>query len=473
MAALRSEGQTQAELAPTLHHRVGHHGIDTEARSLELLERSGCSAGLLAAGYPVNSVHISAGSKQIAQVSLEGLESKYPFGLMIPQSETERVLEQFLNTLGVSVERQVELIDFAEGADTVTCRLRRGDGTEESVETQWLIGCDGAHSTVRHQLGMEFYGDTSLIDWILADVHLENVTRAPHIDIVWHADGVLAIFPIEETRYRIIADAGTAPENNGRAPDPTLADVQAVLDKRFPGGARATDPVWLSSFRINERKVAKYRAGRAFLGGDAAHVHSPAGGRGMNTGMQDACNLAWKLALVVRGVCGESLLDSYSQERSPIADALLKVTGRVTSLSTLTGGIGQALRNHTAALLLGLTPVQRFAAETVSELSIGYAHSSLNMQLRHGSPKAGERAPIRTDERPVGAGDRPRFALFAAAEGMPADFLVRYESVLEPGLRDPFDSGGMWLVRPDGYVGLAADAGEWHVAGAYLDHLQK
>jgi 2-polyprenyl-6-methoxyphenol hydroxylase-like FAD-dependent oxidoreductase len=136
-------------------------------------------------------------------------------------------------------------------------------------------------------------------------------------------------FPIAEDRYRVIADMGTTAENSAPHSEPTLSDVQALLDKRFPGGVRATNPIWLSSFRINERKVTDYRAGRVFLAGDAAHVHSPAGGQGMNTGMQDACNLAWKLALVVRGTCSAELLDSYSSERSPIADEVLKVTGTV------------------------------------------------------------------------------------------------------------------------------------------------
>lgn len=211
------------------------------------------------------------------------------------------------------MERTVELTQFTASDNKVVSTLRRADGAEEIAETSWLIGCDGAHSTVRHQLGMEFHGETSLINWILADVHLENIPRAPEINVVWHSDGLLATFPIAEDRYRIVADAGVACENSNHPAEPTLEDVQAILDKRFPGGVRAINLIWLSSFRINERKVADYRAGRVFLAGDAAHVHSPAGGQGMNTGMQDACNLAWKLALVVHGIGSENLLDSYSR----------------------------------------------------------------------------------------------------------------------------------------------------------------
>jgi 2-polyprenyl-6-methoxyphenol hydroxylase-like FAD-dependent oxidoreductase len=294
------------------------------SRSLEVLARAGCSAGLVDAGYKVSSLNISVNGKSIAHVSLEGLPTPYSYGLMIPQSDTERVLDEFLNSLGVKVERTVELTRFTASDDSVVSTLRHADGAEETAESSWLIGCDGAHSTVRHQLGMEFHGETSLINWILADIHLENVPRAPEVNVVWHADGLLATFPIAEDRYRIIADVGVVPENSNPSAEPTLEEVQALLDRRFPNGVRATNPIWLSSFRINERKVANYRAGRVFLAGDAAHVHSPAGGQGMNTGMQDACNLAWKLALVVRGIGSESLLDSYSAERSPIADQVLR-----------------------------------------------------------------------------------------------------------------------------------------------------
>jgi 2-polyprenyl-6-methoxyphenol hydroxylase-like FAD-dependent oxidoreductase len=441
------------------------------SRSLELLARAGCSAGLVDAGYKVSSINISADGKSIARFTLEGLPTPYSYGLMIPQSDTERVLDQFLNSLGLKVERSVELIRFIASDDKVVSTLHHADGAEEIAETSWLIGCDGAHSTVRHQLGMEFHGETSLINWILADIHLENIPRAPEINVVWHSDGLLATFPIAEDRYRIIADVGVVPENSNPSAEPTLEEVQAILDRRFPGGARATNPIWLSSFRINERKVADYQAGRVFLAGDAAHVHSPAGGQGMNTGMQDACNLAWKLALVVRGIGSESLLDSYSAERSPIGDQVLKETGRVTSMATLTGKLKQSLRNHAVALVLGLPLARKFAADATSEISIGYPHSPLNARGGHRDPLPGARAPIRATEPPVGAGNTPRFALFAQPDGMPSKFPERYASLLEPTLREPYHPSGMWLIRPDGYTALSAKAGEWKAVTAYLDRI--
>ena len=438
------------------------------SRTLELLERAGCSAALVEAGYRVSSVNISADKKPIARFSLEGVETAYPYALMIPQSDTERVLDEFLNTLCVKVERSVELTQFVASSTNVVSTLRHADGTEEAVETSWLIGCDGAHSFVRHQLGMEFHGEISLINWVLADIHLEGIPRSPEIKIAWHSDGVLATFPIADDRYRIIADVGDVVEGEPHPAAPTLEEIQAILDTRFPGAPRATHPVWLSSFTINERKVKDYRAGRVFLAGDAAHVHSPAGGQGMNTGIQDACNLAWKLAMVVRGTGGESLLESYSAERSPIAEEVLKITGRATSIATLTGDMPQSIRNHVASLVLGLAPVRKLAANVVSEISIGYAHSPLNGANGHVEPTPGQRAPIRAGEPLVGAGKTPRFVLFGRSDDMATDLLERYADLVEPKIREPYTSGGLWLIRPDGYVALAVASGDWKAVESYL-----
>jgi 2-polyprenyl-6-methoxyphenol hydroxylase-like FAD-dependent oxidoreductase len=261
---------------------------------------------------------------------------------MIPQSDTERLLEEHLARFGLKVERQVELKQFQSNADGVSCTLLHPGGREEIAEASWLIGCDGAHSTVRHQLGMEFRGSTLLSDWILANIHLNGVSGAPAINIFWHAQGMLAIFPLQGTRYRMIADVGESSGSigEGNRPTPTIEEVQRILDVRGPGGIQAGDPIWLSAFSINERKVSDYRSDRVFLAGDAAHVHSPAGGQGMNTGMQDAYNLTWKLALVSRAICApEPLLSSYSAERSAIAKLVLEATGKATAMAVIRGGI--------------------------------------------------------------------------------------------------------------------------------------
>ncbi len=442
------------------------------SRTLELLERAGCSRALVDAGYKVTSVNITAGKEVIAHFTLDGAPTAYPYGLMLPQSETERILDEHLNKLGIIIERNVELSNFTTSANRVTSTLRHSDGREETHESSWLIGCDGAHSAVRHQLGMEFLGDTILTDWVLADIHIEGLPRTPQVEIAWHSDGLVALFPIAEDRYRIIADSG-ASDLSKPPSDPTLADVQGILGRRLPRGLRASDPVWLSAFRINERKVADYRSGRVFLAGDAAHVHSPAGGQGMNTGMQDACNLAWKLALVSRGICSENpLLDSYSVERSAIGKQVLAATGRVTSIALATGEVKQALRNRIATLVLGLSFVRKKAADIVTEISLGYHDSPLNAHdgRFHEAPAPGERAPIRAGEPPVGAGATPLFALFAAGP-MPPEFESRYTNLIDPFLRKPFHNDGLWLVRPDGYAALATKAGNWHEVSSYLDRI--
>ena len=172
-------------------------------------------------------------------------------------------------------------------------------GRDETVRATYLVGCDGAHSTVRHGLGASFTGDTLPSDWALADIQIDGDIPLDEMTICWTQEGILVFFPIAGRRFRVIADVGPVPADVEAAP--TLDEIQTILDARGPAGLRARDAVWVSRFRINERKVKDYRRGRVFLAGDAAHVHSPAGGQGMNTGMQDAFNLAWKLAMVCQG----------------------------------------------------------------------------------------------------------------------------------------------------------------------------
>ena len=221
------------------------------------------------------------------------------------------------------------------------------------------------------------------------------------------------------------------------------------------------DPLWLSGFRVNERKVADYRQGRVFLAGDAAHIHSPAGGQGMNTGMQDAFNLAWKLALVEQG-CGAraALLDSYSVERSAVAAQVLAESGRLTRVATFRNQVAQHLRNFVAHRLLGFAGVRRAMTERLSEITVGYPASPLNRgeDGAYQGPRPGQRIVA---DRPFGAGDRPRFALLAAHSAEAEAILRRYAALLEPALRAPPTAGGIWLVRPDGYVAAAAPAGRW------------
>jgi 2-polyprenyl-6-methoxyphenol hydroxylase-like FAD-dependent oxidoreductase len=178
------------------------------SRSLELMDRMNCTGPFLSTGLKVTTVTVTAGSEQIAKLNVDGVATPHPYALLIPQSDTERLLEEYLNTCGVKVERNVELTSFVTFADSVVSKLRRLDGQEETFESGWLVGCDGAHSTVRHQLGVDFAGETMPSNWIIADVLLSGMPNPQEISIAWDSAGILALFPIAPPRYRVIADVG-------------------------------------------------------------------------------------------------------------------------------------------------------------------------------------------------------------------------------------------------------------------------
>ncbi|MFT3881466.1 MAG: FAD-dependent monooxygenase [Gemmatales bacterium] len=363
------------------------------SRTLELLDNLDLATTFVQTGMKIDGASIYGSGKRLVHLAISGLNSPFGFPLMIPQNETERLLTEHLVKQGVTVERQVELLSFTEQHDSLVGKLRHPDGQEESFTVPWLIGCDGAHSTVRHTLGMQFTGHAEPNDWMLADVHIDGTISTTEISVFWHEKGVLVFFPITKDRFRVIADLGMAGAE--RPADPSLAEVQAKVDERGPGGLKLVDPIWLASFRINERKVTDYRKGRVMLAGDAAHIHSPAGGQGMNTGMQDAFNLAWKLALIHRGQGQETpLLDSYSQERSTIGDQVLRAAERVTQMATLRNPVAQFLRNHIACVVSSFGLVQDKIKNALCELSINYRHSALSVEdwpMGRGGEAAGDR----------------------------------------------------------------------------------
>ena len=302
-------------------------------------------------------------------------------------------------------------------------------------------------------------------DWILADVHMRGYP-APDTEatVYWHRDGAFVIFPISPGRYRLIADMPASGE--AHPPVPTLEQVQTLINRRGPSGMTAFDPIWLAGFRINGRKVASYRWGRAFLCGDAAHVHSPAGGQGMNTGMQDAFNLAWKLALVIKGCARPSLLDSYSPERSAVGDRVLRNAGRLTEAAILRNPVLQGIRNTVGKFATGFPFVQHKIANQLSELDIGYPGSPLtvkNGHVTHG-PKSGERWP---DRLPAGAAGA-KFTALGPADAVAALAVKFPKLVLPAPTQDPTHKTALRLIRPDGYVAYAGAAKDQKQAEAYL-----
>ena len=439
------------------------------SRTLELMDRMGCTPAFLAAGLRAHAASIRGARAVLGHTALDGVASPYNFALMIPQSETERLLAAHLAGFGVTVERGVELLGFEQDTGGVRAKLRHADGAEETVETPWLLGCDGAHSTVRHTLGLPFEGVAQDDDWLLADVRLDGEGRPPADEIATflHRDGPFVVFPMPGGRSRIVAVVGRTVPGRTR-PDPTLAEVQALADARA-GGFSVRDPAWLSNFRINERKVTEYARGRVFLAGDAAHVHSPAGGQGMNTGMQDAINLAWKLAMVVRGEASRTLLDSYTPERSAVGDMVLRNATRMTDVATLANPAAQAARDLALRFLLGFHAVRDRMASTMSEIEIAYANSPLS-----GGRHAGDRMPPEQyGGSPPGSGTAPRFVLFAADSARGSALAARFPGVLDPAPRPPPDPRRLLVVRPDGYVGLSAGAEDWDGAAHYLSPIAK
>lgn len=432
------------------------------ARTLEMLDIEGCVAPFVQAGLLARGVHIrEAGGKPLLDVPFSTVRSVYQFALMIPQSETERLLEEELGRLQVAVERSTEFLSFLEVDDGVVASIKGADGQVAQFPASWIVGCDGAHSVVRHAVGAGFDGETSPSDFLLADVEVEGGVPRDALTICWAADGLAAFFPIDGSRMRVIADCG--PSGPAERPTPTLEEVQAIVDQRGPAGLRLRDPIWLSCFRINERKVRDYRHGRAFLAGDAAHIHSPAGGQGMNTGMQDAFNLAWKLALVWHERVHPALLDSYSTERSAIGDQVLRNASNMTRVAMMRNPLLQEIRRLAAHNLGRVPALRQHMVDQLSEVDLHYRDSPLTLRNAGAapSPAAGDRAVDVALLKPANGAARlhevlktGKFALLSVG-GPPValpDALRDIATSVEGVANADYASGHLWLVRPDGYV---------------------
>lgn len=322
--------------------------LAVHARTLEILENMKAVDKMLAAGIQAHGFSLYNGETRIMHVSAGELDSPYPFILMIPQDSTEKVLFEHFQSFGGNVERGVELIAMAQDNSGVTATLRHADGKEEVVRCSWLVGCDGAHSNVRKFLNLPFEGSAYEEQFALADVIVDSSLPDDEVSTFFHEDGALVFFPMGNKRFRVIANVD---ESKVVGDEPTLEFMQSIAESRGPKGMKFTKAIWLAWFRIHARSVPQYRVGRAFLGGDAAHIHSPVGGQGMNTGMQDVYNLAWKLALVVHGDAAESLLDSYQEERHPIGQELLKGTDMATKVAVLRNPLAKQIRNHVMSFL--------------------------------------------------------------------------------------------------------------------------
>lgn len=362
--------------------------LAVHSRTLEIFEDIGALDEALARGRRMHANNVYAGDKRLVHVELDELDAPYPMVLDLPQSDTEQILERLAASRGIEVERRTRLTGLAQDEGGVRATL---DGGEE-VRARWLLGCDGAHSTVRHALGIGFEGAPYENVWLAGDVALDSVLPDDEFHVFLSPEGALAVFPLPApSRARILFDlpdqaaAPGASDPTARrppVPPPTIEDVQAAVAKRTGIKATVSDPRWLTGFRIHRRIASSYRHGRVFLAGDAAHIHSPIGGQGMNTGIQDAYNLAWKLALVTRAAARPSLLDSYQAERHPIAAATLQGTDVMTQLVTLRHPAARWARDRLAEVLSGVEVVQQRAMRNASQVAIGYRKSPIVAEHR-------------------------------------------------------------------------------------------
>ena len=407
------------------------------ARTLELLQRFGAADDLLAAGRTALSGNLHVRGRLVARLPLGDIgvdDTPFPFLLFVSQVETERVLEDTLRRHGVAVERPVALVDFSQDQGGVTATLER-DGRREPVRCRYLVGADGSHSAVRHGLGLTFEGDAYPQRFMLADAAVDGDLE-PGLHIFFGTGGgLVAFFAMRgERRFRVL---GTRPGRDDATGDPPLAELQALVDSVCGRPLPLRDVTWLTAFRLHHRGVDRYGEGRVFVAGDAAHIHSPAGGQGMNTGIQDAENLAWKLALVLWGRAPTSLLASYHAERHPVGQKLLAYTDRLFTIGSSRNPAVIWLRNLVAPRLAPRVLAERSRRARVfrfvSQLGIRYRGSPIVGEDRSarahfsGGPAPGERAP----DAPILLADGASATLFAV--------LARAEFTLLvfPGARDP------------------------------------
>ncbi len=443
--------------------------LAVQARTLEFYHQVGLADAVVAGGVKIENINLWVKGRRAARVPLqrtgEGL-TPYAFALVFPQDAHERVLIEKLTALGVRVERQTELLGFTQNEAGVTATLRRPDGSTESCGASYLAGCDGASSAVRGQLGVEFPGGTYTGLFYVADIEGkgESVDNDLHADLE-DADFLL-LFPLKgKGRVRLVGTVRDLPER-----DHGKLEFDDVKGKAIEHLKLTIEKVnWFSTYRVHHRVANRFRDRRAFLLGDAAHIHSPLGGQGMNTGIGDAVNLAWKLAAVVKNRAPEALLDTYEHERIPFARRLVATTDRGFTLVTSRGGFASVVRTRMVPLLLPilsrLGAFRRLLFTTVSQTLVNYRDGSLSAGTA-GKVHGGDRLPwvelgshgdnfapltslawqvhvygvVKRDVREVCEELRLPLHAFAWESGMQ---------------RAGLQNGASYLVRPDGYVALA------------------
>src|SRR5215475_12916343 len=445
--------------------------LAVQARTLELYRQLDLTDAVLKLGHKVPAVNLWVKGKPVTRLPFERVGSDltpHPFLHIFPQDQHERLLVERLETVGVFVERRTELVSFTDEGGRVIARLRDPEGREESCEASYIAGCDGARSTVRGTIGTGFRGGTYRQMFYVADV--EAAGRA--LDGELHADldeaDFLAVFPLAgKGRARLIGTVRD--ERADRVDTLTFQDVSDRAINHLKVDVRNVN--WFSTYRVHHRVTEHFRKGRAFLLGDAAHIHSPAGGQGMNTGIGDAINLAWKLHAVVKGGAPDTLLDSYELERIAFARRLVRSTDRVFTLATAEGMIADIVRTRVVPTvfpaLAKLELFREFLFRTVSQITINYRHGPLS-EGRAGGVYGGDRLPwvvvSGTDNYEplkeltwqvhVYGEASSELRIWCDGRSLPLHVFAWRQEYGNAG----FAQDATYLIRPDTYVALASDS---------------
>jgi 2-polyprenyl-6-methoxyphenol hydroxylase-like FAD-dependent oxidoreductase len=373
---------------PALHSQA----LVVQARTLEQFQRYGIASKAVAKGRKLTNVKIWSDGKTIASIPFDRIPSRYPFLLFLPQNETEAILNELMESLGVRTERKTELVSFTQADGGISAILRHPDGKQENVNPRWIVGCDGAHSIVRELAAIPFEGGGVGLSFFLGDLELEG-PGAPTDGLLlhFHAGDVVFMGHLSDRITRVIVAVHEQQEEDTQR-KLTIKDFEDTIDKAgIQVKVRSSE--WMTPFHVNDRQAKHYRAGNVFLAGDASHIHSPVGGQGMNTGIQDIANLSWKLAAVARGA-NDRLLDSYEQERAEVGKALLRFTEGGLKLGTASNPLVEAVRNALLPIVSSLKPVQNATLGFISETAIDYRSSSIvSDEGGDGSLKAGDRMP--------------------------------------------------------------------------------
>ena len=453
--------------------------IGVQARTLEIYEQVGLADKLVNMGIKAGFARMFAGGKVRGEIDFQGLGkgmSPYPYLLLVEQGMHEKMLYEFITSHGKAVRWKNELSSFTQDSSHVTA-IVASNGETETIDARFLIGCDGAKSPVRHSLDLRFEGSTFERMFYVADVRLDWKFGHDALQVFLMRSSLLAFFPmVGEKQYRIV---GTFPEEFSKDEGDVLyEEIEEQIKKDTDVELDITKVNWFSTYKVHTRHVNKFGKGRCFVAGDAAHIHTPAGAQGMNTGIQDGYNLAWKLAYVLKHGADEKLLSTYNEERLPNAIDLVRTTDRFFNLVASPNPFLVFFRicifPYVANILFRFDAVKRFVFPRIAQIAINYRESSIAKTQGNFSVKAGDRMPwFEMDGKSIyDFLHKPLFHLVVFSDGKTearqlldqltqewTDKIDSHFFPLAPNISAKFGNSGPFLVilRPDNYIGMISD----------------